>query len=438
MSVLSMSQRVAVAINAQRNELWPALAGFTLFFCLFSGYFMLRPIREAMGILSGVENLQWLFTATFVVMLVAVPSFAWLSSRVPRLHFIDWVYGFFTLNLALFAVLFFTADESLWLARGFYVWISVYNLFVVSVAWSLMADVFDSEQAKRLFAFIAAGASVGGLVGPALSALLVGLVGQGGLILLAAVLLAVALVLKQLLMRWREQGGAGRAGAVPAESPRRPVPGNPFSGLLRVLASPYLLGIAGFVILLTTVSTFLYFEQARLVAELFPQRVDQVRVFGAIDFVVQAGALVAQLFVTGRIARRMGVRVLLVCVPLLVCVGFIGLALLPSFAMLAALMIVRRIGEYAFVRPGREMLFAPLDAESKYKAKNFIDTVVYRAGDAMSGWLKSLLDLLDLLAQGAWLVALVGAASAALWGLLGWYLGNQGDRQASAQQVVAT
>ncbi|MBZ9666099.1 MFS transporter [Pseudomonas sp. LMG 31766] len=435
MSSSTMAQRVAVAINAQRNELWPALAGFTLFFCLFSGYFMLRPIREAMGIVSGVENLQWLFTATFVVMLIAVPLFAWLSSRVPRIHFIDWVYGFFTLNLALFALLFFSAEESVWLARSFYVWISVYNLFVVSVAWSLMADVFDSEQAKRLFAFIAAGASVGGLVGPALSALLVSTLGQSGLILLAAVLLAVALSLKQVLMRWREQGGAGRAGAVRAESPRLPVPGNPFSGLMRVLSSPYLFGIAGFVILLATASTFLYFEQARLVAELFPQRADQVRVFGAIDFVVQAGALLAQLFITGRIARRMGVRVLLACVPLLVCVGFIGLALMPTFAMLAALMIVRRIGEYAFVRPGREMLFAPLDAESKYKAKNFIDTVVYRAGDAMSGWLKS---LLDMLAQGAWLVALVGAACAALWGLLGWYLGGQADQRSVEQQLATT
>ncbi len=433
MSSSTMAQRVAVAINAQRNELWPALAGFTLFFCLFSGYFMLRPIREAMGIVSGVENLQWLFTATFVVMLIAVPLFAWLSSRVPRLHFIDWVYGFFTLNLALFALLFFSADESVWLARSFYVWISVYNLFVVSVAWSLMADVFDSEQAKRLFAFIAAGASVGGLVGPALSALLVSTLGQSGLILLAAVLLAVALSLKQVLMRWREQGGAGLAGAVLAESPRRPVPGNSFSGLMRVLSSPYLFGIAGFVILLATASTFLYFEQARLVAELFPDRAAQVQVFGVIDFVVQAGALIAQLFITGRIARRLGVRVLLACVPLLVCVGFIGLALMPTFAMLAALMIVRRIGEYAFVRPGREMLFAPLDAESKYKAKNFIDTVVYRAGDAMSGWLKS---LLDMLAQGAWLVALVGAASAALWGLLGWYLGGQADQRGAEQQVA--
>jgi len=184
MSTPSVVHRLSAAINAEAHELRPALSGFLLFFCLFAGYFMLRPIRESMGIAAGVENLQWLFTATFFVMLAAVPLFAWLSSHVPRLHFVDWVYGFFCLNLLGFSVLFLLQGDSAWLARVFYVWISVYNLFVVSVAWSLMADVFDSAQAKRLFAFIAAGASVGGLVGPALSALLVGSLGESGLMLL--------------------------------------------------------------------------------------------------------------------------------------------------------------------------------------------------------------------------------------------------------------
>lgn len=422
-----LTQRLSRAIDARPGELLPALGGFALFFCLFAGYFMLRPIREAMGIAGGVNNLQWLFTATFVVMLIAVPLFAWLNSRVPRIHYIDWIYGFFCLNLLVFASAFALLDDNVWLARVFYVWISVYNLFVVSVAWSLMADVFDAPQARRLFAFIAAGASVGGLSGPALSALLMGALGEAGLMVLAALLLAAALLLKHYLMAWRERGGAGRPGARQTETPRRPVPGNPFSGLTRVLGSPYLLGVSAFVVLLATVSTFLYFEQAHLVAELFPERSEQVRVFSAIDFCVQAGALIAQLFITGRVAQRLGIRVLLAGVPLLVCLGFIGLALAPTFAMLAALMIVRRIGEYAFVRPGREMLFAPLDAETKYKAKNFIDTVVYRAGDAVSGWAKS---LLDLLGQGTLLVALVGAACAALWGLLGWYLGGRADRSA--------
>ncbi|MFC3606559.1 NTP/NDP exchange transporter [Stutzerimonas tarimensis] len=420
------STHLAGLINARPGEVAAALSGFGLFFCLFAGYFMLRPIRESMGIAAGVENLQWLFTGTFVVMLLAVPLFAWLSSRVARAHFVDWVYGFFCLNLLLFSALFVAQGDNPWLARVFYIWISVYNLFVVSVAWSLMADVFDSRQAKRLFAFIAAGASVGGLTGPALSALLVELVSEAGLILLAAALLGAALLLKRHLMSWRALGGAGRPGAPPSEPTHKPVPGNPFSGLTRVLGSRYLMGITAFVILLATVSTFLYFEQARLVAELFPDRAQQIRVFGTIDFVVQAGALLSQLFLTGRVAQHLGIRPLLAVVPILMCVGFIGLALVPTFAVLAGLMIVRRIGEYAFVRPGREMLFAPLDAESKYKAKNFIDTVVYRGGDALSGWAKA---LLDMLGHGAWLPALVGAACAALWGVLGWHLGGRADGQ---------
>lgn len=427
-----LPDRTARAINALPGELLPAVAGFALFLCLFGGYFMLRPIRDALGIQSGVDNLQWLFTATFMLMLVAVPLFGWLNSVVPRTQFVDWVYGLFALNLVGFAVAFALGNDSVLLARVFYVWISVYNLFVVSVAWSLMADVFDSAQARRLFAFIAAGASVGGLLGPMASALLVNVLGHAGLVLLSGFLLLLTLTLKRYLMAWRATGGAGRPGAVPNESPQRPVPGNPFSGITRVLRSPYLLAVCLFVVLLATTSTFLYFEQARQVAERFPTREEQVRVFGLIDFAVQAGALASQLFITGRLAQRFGLGSLLVVVPGLVCAGFIGLALAPGFAMLAGLMVVRRIGEYAFIRPGREMLFAPLDAETKYKAKNFIDTVVYRAGDAISGWAKSLLDLLN---QGAVLAAIVGALCAGLWAFTGWFLARQSGHAGGAAKA---
>lgn len=418
---MTFTTRLARAIGSETEELGAALTGAALLFCLFAGYFMLRPVREAMGIAGGVDNLQWLFSATFVVMLLAVPLLGWLGMRVPRRRFVDWAYAFFASNLLLLALLFAFYSNSVWLARAFYVWLSVYNLFVVSLAWSLMADVFDTRQARRLFAFIAAGASIGGLCGPLLSVLLIGVIGEAGLLMLAAVLLGVALFLKHNLLDWRERHGAGRPGAPLSEELQRPLPGNPFSGLSRVLSSRYLSAIAVFVLLLTAVSTFLYFEQARLVAELFPQRSTQVQVFGVIDALVQAGSLTAQLFISGRVAQRYGLRALLCLVPALVCLGFLGLALAPTFAVLATLMIVRRIGEYAFIRPGREMLFAPLDAESKYKAKNVIDTLVYRGGDALSGWLKAGLDSLGL---GALPVALAGAACAALWAMLGWYLGG--------------
>jgi len=426
--------RLAAWIGARPRELAAAWTGFAVFFCLFAGYFMLRPIRETMGIAAGVGNLQWLFTATFLVMLAAVPAHGWLSSRVPRARLANWVYGFFIANLLAFALLFHALPDSVWAARVFYVWISVYNLFVVSMGWSIMADVFDAEQARRMFAFIAAGASVGGLTGPAAGALLAGMAGQDGLILIAALLLAAAVAGKTYLMRWRAVAGAGRPDAARDDAPARPIGGSPWAGIVRVARSPQLLGIAAFVILLATVSTFLYFEQARLVAAAFPQRAQQIRVFGAIDFAVQALSLLAQAFVAGRVAARWGLRPLLAAVPALMVLAFLALALWPQFAVLAAAMIVRRVGEYAFVKPGREMLFAAVDPEAKYKAKNFIDTVVYRAGDAMSGWAKA---WIDGLAQGGLTAALAGAGCAAAWAVLGYWLGRRRDAGRESPAVPA-
>lgn len=419
------------AIHARAGELAPALAAFALLLCLFGGYFMLRPVRETMGIAGGVENLQWLFSATFVAMLLAVPAYGWLNARVPRRVFLDWVYLFFAANLLGFAWLLWRTPDPLWAARAFYVWLSVYNLFVVSLAWSLLADVFDRRQSKRLFPAIAAGASLGGLLGPLAGGLLVGTLGTAGLLVLAALLLLPTLPLRRYLMGWRAIGGAGRPGAE-TEPPERPVPGNPFAGIGLVFGSPYLLGICAFVLLLSCTSTFLYFEQARLVAALFPDSQQQVRVFALLDFVVQALSLGCQLFIAGRVAQRFGVGALLGVVPLLVALGFLALALLPQFAVLAAVMVLRRVGEYAFVRPGREMLFVPLGAQQKYRAKNFIDTVVYRGGDAVSAWLKALLDAIGL---GAALVALVGAGVALAWSAVGWRLGRHHEQTATPQEV---
>ncbi|MCW5625224.1 MAG: MFS transporter [Burkholderiales bacterium] len=421
-----MRTRIARLIHAAPDELGAALTGFGLFFCLFCGYFMLRPIRETMGIQGGVQNLQWLFTATFVAMLLVVPLHGWLSAHVPRAKFVDWVYGFFALNLVVFAVAFRMNADDVWLARVFYVWLSVYNLFVISVAWSVMADAFDGEQARRLFAFIAAGASAGGLIGPTLGGLLIGVLGTSGLVGIAAVLLVLAVVAKTRLMHWRVVGGAGRPTAIASapDDATRPVAGNPFAGFTLLLRSPYLLGISAFVLLLATTSTFLYFEQARLVAETFTDRAERVRVFSTIDVIVQTLAILSQLFLTGRVARRLGVRSLLTVVPVLVGLGFVALAMVPTFAVLAVVMVVRRAGEYAFVRPGREMLFTDVDAGVKYRAKNFIDTVVYRGGDAVSGWAKALIDSLG----SAVFVALIGAVVAAVWAGMGYVLGRRHDR----------
>ena len=301
--------------------------------------------------------------------------------------------------------------KAFWLARVFYVWLSVFNLFVISVAWSLMADVFRPEQARRLFALIAAGASAGGLLGPMLAGLLVGIIGHAGLSLLAAGLLGLSLLGVGILLRWRARAGAGMESGT--EDPQRPIGGGIFAGLSRIARSPYLLGISAFVVLLAAASTFLYFEQARLVAESFPDRVRQTQVFSALDAVVQALTIFTQIFLTGRLAARRGVTVLLTAVPVVITGGLLFLAYMPVFGVLAAVMVLRRVGEYALVRPGREMLFTVVDAETKYKAKNVIDTLVYRGGDAVSGWVKAGIDALGF---GAWPAALVGAALAAVLG----------------------
>jgi AAA family ATP:ADP antiporter len=469
---LATSSRLSIeglrrALNIQPGEGLAALCGFGFFFCLFTGYFTLRPIRETLGIAAGVDKLQWLFTATFLVMLAAVPCFGWLARRVPRASFVTWAYAFFAATLVGFSVWLHQQPDNPWGARAFYVWLSVFNLFVVSVAWSLMADVFRTAQAKRLFAFIAAGASTGGLAGPVLGAALAGILGTSGLILLSAILLGLTLPLKSWLMRWRAHAGAGApdpapgmradtpapgspgadvqatdapaarssaagssaagspaAGPPAADSPARPIGGGILAGATRTFTSPLLLGIAAFVILLATASTFLYMEQARLVADTFTSSTERIRVFSALDFTVQALSMLAQLFLTGRLAQRLGVTFLLTSVPVVICAGFLVLAVAPTFAVLAVVMVLRRVGEYALVRPGREMVFTTVDAEAKYKAKNFIDTVVYRAGDAASAWVKT---GVDALGHGAGLVAVVGAVCAMLWAACGYALGRRTD-----------
>ncbi|CAG9170752.1 hypothetical protein LMG23992_01796 [Cupriavidus laharis] len=425
--------RLRHGFGIQPGETGAVVAGFLFFFCLFASYFMLRPVRETMGIAGGVKNLQWLFTATFVVMLAAIPLYGACCAWLPRRRFVPWVYAFFIANLVGFALATRAAPDNVWLARVFYVWLSVFNLFVVSVAWSLMADVFRPEQARRLFAMLAAGASAGGLAGPVMGGWLVVHIGLTGLMLLSAALLAATLPGVRWLFGWRRRAGAGAAaagdsmpGAGTGEDPARPVGGGLWAGLALVVRSRYLLGIGLFVILLATASTFLYFEQARLVAEAFPERARQTQVFSALDAAVQALTIVIQLFFSGRVARRYGVSALLTAVPLAVVVGFLLLAMFPTFSVLAGVMILRRVGEYALLRPGREMLFTVVDPETKYKAKNVIDTAVYRAGDAVSAWVKT---GIDAISGHAATVALTGAALALVWALLGWWLGRRHELQ---------
>jgi AAA family ATP:ADP antiporter len=419
-----MGKWLARLFGVEPGEMPAVLAALSMFVLLFTGYSLLRPVRETMGVAGGVEHLQWLFTATFVATLAIIPLFGAIASRVRRRHILPWTYGFFALVLLAFAAATAARPDDPWLARAFYVWLSVLILPVMSVAWSVLADLFPLAQAKRLFALMAAGISVGGLLGPMLTVLLAEPLGVSGLIALGTVLLAAATLAARWLQHWRD------AHPLRDDEPlarRQPLGGNPFAGIATVLRSPYLLGIALFVVLLASVTTFLYFEQARLVEAHFPERERQAQVFASLDFVVQALALLTQLFLTGRIVRRLGIAVLLCTVPVVMLGGFLWLALAPTFAVFALVMVVRRAGEYALARPGREMLFTVVPAEAKYKAKNVIDTAVYRGADAVAGWAKF---AIDALAAAPAVVYLVGAGLALVWALTGRALARQQPRLA--------
>lgn len=413
---------LAKSLGLQHDEAGLVGSGLTMFFLLFAGYFMLRPVRETMGIAGGVNNLQWLFTATFFATLVAAPAFGWLASRVKRRNILYWVFGFFAANLLAFALGFMLAPDDLWAARVFYVWMSVFNLIAISVAWSVLVDVVESARAKRIFALMASGASFGGLVGPLAGGLLVSRVGHAGLLVISALLLIASAIAASRAHAWRDARGMSIQETAHSAARTQSLGGSAFAGAMTVLRSPYLLGIAAFVLLLASVTTFLYFEQARLVQAAFPDPTRQTQVFSAIDVAVQTLAILSQLFLTGRIATRLGLGVLLAGVPLMVASGFVLLALHPVFATLAFVMIARRAGEYAFVRPGREMLYTVVQPEDKYKAKNFNDTVVYRGADALAGWTKSGIDAISSHPAAA---MLLGAAVALVWAANGAWLARR-------------
>jgi AAA family ATP:ADP antiporter len=408
------------AINARPVELAGALAAFACAFTMFSAYAILRPIRETMGITSGVSTLPALFWATFIVMLLVQPVYGWLTSRFRRTSFLPWVYLFFVVNILGFHAWFNLEADHTWIARVYFVWVSVFVLFVVAVFWSLMADVFSREQAGRLFGFLAAGISTGGLFGPFIGQRLAEPIGTINLLLVSATLLACSLGFLLLVLRWHRLHGENTEPGVDRDAR---LGGSALAAFRQVLASPYLLLIAVFVFLLTWVSTFLYLEQQAMVAAVFTERDAQTKFFNTIDFWVQAGSLTMQLFVFGRLYRWFGFRALIVSIPLLMTAGFAALALQPTFTVLVAVMVIRRIGEYSITRPSRDTLYTSVTREERYKAKSLIDTFVYRGGDATSASAHALVK--GLFGLGLSGIAWCGAALAAVWAAVAWVLGTR-------------
>ena len=396
--------------------LWAA----TLFFFLLCSYYILRPMREAMGIAGGTRQLPNLYLFTLGATLLATPVFGWMTRRYDKRKFLPITYRFFAANLLLFLVAWKFMPEStmLWVGRVFYVWISVFNMFLISLFWAFMADGFGLAQSKRLFGSIAVGGSLGAAFGAGITRFLVSIVGQSWLVLVSILLLEVAVRVVSILQRRFD--AMGPPPDAPPELPqKRP---SVWEGLQLTLRSPYLGGIALFLFFYSSSSTVLYFMQAEIVAAAETASNARVERFADIDLYVNITAVTLQLFVTGRIMTRLGVSVALVVLPILTAVGFALLGSMPTMAMLIFFQVSRRAVNYAVMRPARETLFTVLSTAEKYKAKSFLDTFVYRGGDAVSA---KTFDLLRTAGLGLTAIAGIAVPLALVWGTVGIYLGRK-------------
>lgn len=395
---------------------------FVYFFLVLASYYVLRPIRDEIGVAGGVEKLPWLFLGTLLVTIAISPLFSALVSRLPRRRFVAWSYRTMMGFLLVFYLLLRRADhaEQLWIGRVFFVWFSVFNIFVVSLFWAVMSDVFRTEQARRLYGVIGAGGTLGGLFGGLLTRSLVSVIGSVTLLLVSAVLLELALrcmfaLTRQVAARDDVQGRLDTA----------VVGGGVFGGFAGVARSPYLIAIALFMLTFTIGSTFLYFLQAQIVAGSITDRVARTQYFANVDIWVNALTLLVQFVVTRQLLVKLGVARTLILLPIVSILGFTLLGFAPVLSAVIVFQVVRRAGQFAITSPTREILFVPLSREEKYKAKNFIDTFMFRTGDQIGAWSHAGLLALGLGVSG---IAFAAVPLSVVWLLLAIWLGRSHER----------
>ena len=408
-----------------RSEELPAVSWSLVYIiALFLAYYVLRPIRDELGVAGGVGNLPWLFTGTLLAMLAVSPLFAYAVRRFSRDRLIRISYRFFTANLVVFTALLAVtpSDQQVWIGRAFFIWVSVFNLFVVSIFWSFIVDIFDGEQGKRLFGVLAAGATFGGLIGSALTSGLIEHIGRSWLLVVSMLLIEVAVLASGKLSRVSETFHK----PIKTEDPRKPLGGGIFAGFVHTCRSPYLLGIALFILIYSVTSTFLYFQQASIAAANFPDRAARTAFFANIDLCVNAITLILQVFLTGRLMGWFGVLATLCALPLVSVVGFGALSAYPTVGVFVAAQVARRVSNFALARPTREVLFTSSAREDRYKAKNFIDTVIYRGGDQVASWsYAGLMGLGFTVTQ----ISVLAVPLSLLWLALSVWLGRTHDRK---------
>jgi AAA family ATP:ADP antiporter len=436
------------AVDVRPNEVRALLLACAFNFVILGSYYVIRPIRDDIAAAGSLESLSWMFTGTLVAMLIANAAFSAIVARMSRRKFLPIAYRFFIVNLVIFYVLMRTVTpaQNVWVGRAFYVWVSVFNLFVVTLFWAFMTDVFNSEQAKRLFAFIAVGGSLGAIAGPLVTASLVQKLGPANLILVTAALLEIApwcvkyfptpapapAPAPNLGRQKMEQDYEQEQEQERDKGAEQPIGGGIISGIAHVFRSPYLLGICAFMLLHAITSTIVYFQQADITGHQFHDRVARTAFFAQLDLAVNTLTIIVQLLLTGRLLKWFGVGVTLAFLPVLSMLGFLGMGFVPILALLAVFQVLRRAGNFAVTRPAREVLFTVLRREDKYKAKSFIDTFVYRAGDQIGAWSYPLLTWMGLGLTG---ISFVAAPLAALWCGLSLWLGKRQATMAEARSA---
>jgi AAA family ATP:ADP antiporter len=416
------------ATKIEPHELKATIVAFLFIFSLMFAYNILKPVRDAMAPDWSDVSVALLWTYNFFFSVAAVSLYGLAASRVSLRYLVPGVYAFFALSFVLFYAGARYATQTDFVDKAFYVWISVFSLFHVSVFWSLMSDLFSRAQAPRLFAFIASGASIGTIAGSAATLALAEVLGSMNLMLFAALILVLILPAIGILQGLKSSGlrpdvanGAADRDAV--------ISGNPLSGFSQFLTNPYLLGIAIFIFLYTAIGSFAYFEIKNLLEEF--DRDARAEIWAGINLTVNLLAIVIAMFATGRIATRFGVAWTLAIVPLLVAAGFLLIAVNPLLAAVIAIWIVLKFGNYAITRPAREMLYTIVDRQARFKAKPVIDIVVYRGGDSLAGW--AFAGLTTVLGLGLGAVAVVGGVIALLWAYVGLRLGKAYDRPDSSR-----
>ena len=428
----NLIQRIMKKVSTiEANELRAVLLSFTFVFILMAAYYILRPVRDAMASDWSDTEVSFLWNLNFFISCAVVALYGFAVSRVRFRILVPGVYGFFGLSFVAFYFGISSISDRELIDKSFYVWLSVFSLFHISVFWSFMGDLFTKEQSRRLFAFIAAGAAAGGIVGPEIARRFAVVIGNDQLMLISAVMLLIPIPIILYLERLKVVELHNEQVRADLSSAR--IGGNPFAGFKMFVTNPYLLAIGAFILLYTAIGSFVYFEQKNLLEDF--SRPERAEILATVDLVVNLLTFLVGLFFTSRIVTRFGMGVTLAMVPVVMAAGLVILAFAPVLMVALVLQVVRRVGNYAITRPGREMLFTAVDQETRFKAKPVIDIVVYRGGDAASSI--AFAGLTDGIGLGLGAMAGVGAGIAAAWAFVGTYLGRRFERLDLGEGVAA-